>query len=483
MGGRRLASFGVAVAALLVGVAPPVAGEVGAYAPGRLVAGVGSVVDINAYNVVLGEKDGKAVVAKPGAALRTFSGSPVAINDLGDVLVRQGTSGAIVAPDGTREVLPRGPFPTVTPTAFNNRGQVVGIAPGSLAVRWSSPTAAPSVLRGRPPGVTGGQYTAAAISDAGWVVGDVKEDVNDSEVLHHIVYWDAAGAYTELEEGQLLDVDGRGIAVGWVTVGDSEEGVWPRDPRPVMVDLNAPATRWHGPSYHYARSIAGGKALLSSYCWNFEGYPSCEGFGVGGTVWDGANLADLDASARETGEDSYGGAHWPVAIGESGNAVAQGNTFDGVVLFRPTPIRLFPTATAVEKGKAVTGTRAEFLAARGPLGYALTSTTSGTRTATWNATFRGIPNATPTMALEFVGRATRSCAQKLEIFNFTTSKWGPLHRRTMGTADGRPVQNVGGTVAHYVGGSSGNGDVKIRSTCTASANFTQTTDVLALHVH
>jgi len=77
---------------------------------------------------------------------------------------------------------------------------------------------------------------------------------------------------------------------------------------------------------------------------------------------------------------------------------------------------------------------------------------------------------------------SRSCTQTASIWRWTNSSWVQLHSATVGTTE-VVISNLAptGTLADYVSGTAGDGDVRIRIYCrTTSGTFYSSGDLLRI---
>lgn len=102
--------------------------------------------------------------------------------------------------------------------------------------------------------------------------------------------------------------------------------------------------------------------------------------------------------------------------------------------------------------------------------YNVNSTTSGTRATAWYGRFAAVPNALKSLKLTYKGKNSRSCTQTLALWRWTTSSWVGLDSRTVGTTEVQIEKTPTGTLADYVSGSSGDGEVRARVRCTRSSS-------------
>ena len=100
------------------------------------------------------------------------------VNDLGQILVMDHSSGYIVQPDGQINFLDAGPYGSFDPTDFNNNGDIIGLAYGDGTNPVPDRNGSFQDLSSSFPGGFGGRLHA--INDAG-VIGTMTEGVVRSE--------------------------------------------------------------------------------------------------------------------------------------------------------------------------------------------------------------------------------------------------------------------------------------------------------------
>lgn len=144
---------------------------------------------------------------------------------------------------------------------------------------------------------------------------------------------------------------------------------------------------------------------------------------------------------------------------------------------------LSPTSFTVEVGSTGSGT-AGSLAADDDNFLVVNSTTKGTRTATWYGTFTGVANTTSTMDATYTGKSTLTCTQVISMWRWTDSTWVVLDSRSIGTTEVSVADlTPPGALADFVSGTSGNGDVRLRVSCSTGAGaFGLSGDLLRLVV-
>jgi hypothetical protein len=127
-------------------------------------------------------------------------------------------------------------------------------------------------------------------------------------------------------------------------------------------------------------------------------------------------------------------------------------------------------AVVVQTGSQRSGTAAN-LAGSDSSRYQVNSTTSGSaRSAAWYGSFTGVTNSLKNLTVSYTGSASINVTQVVEIWDWTKNAWVSLNSRTVGTTD-VAISNLmpTGTVANYVSGTSGTGEVRVRIRCTGGS--------------
>jgi subtilisin family serine protease len=144
----------------------------------------------------------------------------------------------------------------------------------------------------------------------------------------------------------------------------------------------------------------------------------------------------------------------------------------------PPPVTAFPSGTIVQTGSVRSGT-ATRLRADDNSYYQVNSTKSGTRTSAWYGSFTGVPNGLRNLSLTYKGKNSRTCAQTLSVWNWTTDSWVQLDSRSVGTSEVRIDKKP--TEADYVSGGSGDGELRLRVRCTrSSGSFYSSGDLMSI---
>ena len=123
-----------------------------------------------------------------------------------------------------------------------------------------------------------------------------------------------------------------------------------------------------------------------------------------------------------------------------------------------------PHATTIYTG-SLKGGDYRRLAADDNAFYEVSSTTCA-RIADWYARIGGVANGLGSLQITYSGKASETCDQSLYVDNWTTGVWVALDARAVGTTEIPTVTSVGGTLADYVSGATGDGEVAVRIRCT-----------------
>ena len=93
---------------------------------------------------------------------------------------------------------------------------------------------------------------------------------------------------------------------------------------------------------------------------------------------------------------------------------------------------------------------------------------------------RNVPNTLTSLNVHYRGFSTAACTRTLSLYNWSTGVWTSLGSGSLGTVETEAVATAGGTLADYVSGTTGNGDVAARVGCTGSGSFTTSSDQLKI---
>jgi len=137
----------------------------------------------------------------------------------------------------------------------------------------------------------------------------------------------------------------------------------------------------------------------------------------------------------------------------------------------PTTVTAFPSELTVNTGSYIGGGVSSLAADDGT--YFRLSSSSGSTM--WWGRITGVPNTLTSLTVTYRGFSTTACTQTLTIWNWQTGVWSSLGSRTLGTTETETVATVTGTLANYVSGTTGNGDVAVRVACSGGYYFTSFT--------
>jgi Subtilase family/Fervidolysin N-terminal prodomain/Putative Ig domain len=147
----------------------------------------------------------------------------------------------------------------------------------------------------------------------------------------------------------------------------------------------------------------------------------------------------------------------------------------------PMEVTAGPNATTILAGSLRSGSASGLMADDNAY-YEVNSTTSGQRTTDWYGTFTGVSNSLSNLRVSYTGKNSRSCTQVIFIWRWTTSSWVQLSSGSVGTTE-ISIANLApsGTLADYVSGTTGDGDVRVRVRCRRSSqSFFASGDLLRI---
>ena len=137
-----------------------------------------------------------------------------------------------------------------------------------------------------------------------------------------------------------------------------------------------------------------------------------------------------------------------------------------------------PSATVVRVGRLVGGTTASLARDDGSL-YQVASAGGETQSTSWQAVFRGIPEAVGHLDVTYRGRASQECALRIAIWRAADGTWVRLATRTVGPAETSVVDlTPPGRLSDYV---SDGGGLRLRLSCrSGESSFVSGADLLQL---
>ncbi|HEX2221088.1 MAG TPA: S8 family serine peptidase, partial [Candidatus Limnocylindria bacterium] len=182
---------------------------------------------------------------------------------------------------------------------------------------------------------------------------------------------------------------------------------------------------------------------------------------AGSFSWS-ANTMTFRPSAPLAAGSSYTATITTDAADLAGNRLGAARTWSFKTLTTATAV---PAATVISRGSARSGGAAQLGADDGAW-YAVNSTASSTYTTDWYARVTGVPNSLLSLRVAYSGKNSRTCSQTVSLYRWSTASWVQLDARSVGTTEILVDKAAGGTLADYVSGSSGDGEVRVRIRCT-----------------
>ena len=207
----------------------------------------------------------------------------------------------------------------------------------------------------------------------------------------------------------------------------------------------------------FSLATAGGTSVAGAFSWN------------GNTlVFD--PTSDLTAGVRYTATVATG------AKDAAGNALAAVKTWSFTIAAAPTGSSATPSSAVVYFG-SLSGGDASKLGADDDAFYEVDAASAA---ADWYGRVTGVPNGLTSLAVTYSGKASATCDQLIGLYNWTIGEWIRIDARTASTAEDAATVSPSGTLADFVGGESGDGDVAVRVRCTRddSTGFSASGDLL-----
>ena len=196
---------------------------------------------------------------------------------------------------------------------------------------------------------------------------------------------------------------------------------------------------------------------------------------AGSFSWSGDTLV-FRPSAPLAGGTSYTARVTTAARDRAGNNLASDKLWTFKTL---ATVSSFPFAGVIDAGSARSGSYTRVFS-NDNFYFQVNSTTSGTRTASWYGRFSGVSNALRSLRVTYSGKSSATCSQTVSIWRWTTNSWVTLDSRSVGTTEIAIDKAVGGTLADYVSGTSGDGEVRLRVRCTRSTSFYTSADFMRI---
>jgi hypothetical protein len=105
---------------------------------------------------------------------------------------------------------------------------------------------------------------------------------------------------------------------------------------------------------------------------------------------------------------------------------------------------------------------------------------SAANAVSWSAHFTGVPNSLRSLRVTYAGAASPLCNQNVSIWNTASSTWTTLDARWVTSSEVLINATAGGTLADYVTGTTGPGDVNLRIQCSYYFAFYSSADLLSI---
>jgi hypothetical protein len=129
-----------------------------------------------------------------------------------------------------------------------------------------------------------------------------------------------------------------------------------------------------------------------------------------------------------------------------------------------TTTTAYPGSVTIFTGSVRAGGASQLAAADGS---ALQINSASGRTS-WYGRINNVPNSLKSLSVTYKGWNSLTCSQTLSLWNWTYGSWFQLDSRSVGSTSTTITASASGTLANYVSGSTGNGDVAVRVNCTRS---------------
>ena len=141
----------------------------------------------------------------------------------------------------------------------------------------------------------------------------------------------------------------------------------------------------------------------------------------------------------------------------------------------------FPSSVTALNGSIASGSAASLAADDDGYLVVNSSTGKGAKVAAWYGSFTGVDNAVTSLGATYTGKASLTCSQTISIWRWTDSTWVQLDARSIGTTEVQVADlTPSGSLADFVSGATGTGEVRVRISCSTSAAFTASGDLLRI---
>jgi hypothetical protein len=189
----------------------------------------------------------------------------------------------------------------------------------------------------------------------------------------------------------------------------------------------------------------------------------------------------LAAGTRYVATVQGAGAAAP-ARDAAGNALQSTKTWSFTTAGTATSSRTAsPNAVVLETGSLISGSASQ-LASDDDQYYVVGSGFSASgRLSSWYGSFASVPNALQSLRITYKGKNSQTCSQTVSAFNWRTNSWTPLDARSVGGTESQVDVAAPGASADYVSGTTGDGELRVRVSCTSYfTSFTTNGDLLKI---
>ena len=188
--------------------------------------------------------------------------------------------------------------------------------------------------------------------------------------------------------------------------------------------------------------------------------------------WSGTTMSFAPSAPLAQGTN-YTATVTTTAADVAGNRLAASKTWSFKTL---TNVSAAPASTSIMTGSLRSGTASRLSVADG-LYYEVNSSSYQTA---WYGRFTNVTNSLGDLSITYKGKLSRTCTQTLSLYRWHTASWVDVDSRTVGTTPVLITTAVSGTLADYVSGSSGSGDLRLRVRCQTTGSFVSSGDQMRI---
>lgn len=127
----------------------------------------------------------------------------------------------------------------------------------------------------------------------------------------------------------------------------------------------------------------------------------------------------------------------------------------------PTTTIAFPASATIQTGYHRAGGTSSLAVDDG----SSFQVTAASGTTAWYGRIYSVPNTLKSLRVVYRGWNSASCSQTVSLYDWTWGTWRTLDSRSVGTTELEVAASASGTLADYVSGATGNGDVAVRVRC------------------